>query len=103
MVLLDAALILALVGLITYVTIRALSSPAEGELGSRAGRWTAVHNDAHGVPRVVVKKVSAGGASVLDEHLISTIPVEDPDYDAKFLAAMSAARERQALFQSEED
>jgi hypothetical protein len=47
-------------------------------------------------------KVSAGGAQVLDEHLVARIPTADPDYDAKFMTAMAAARERQALFEAEE-
>jgi hypothetical protein len=29
--------------------------------------------------------------------------LDDPDYDAKFLAAMESARQRRALFESEED
>ncbi len=103
MVLLEAAFVFGLLGLITYVIIRLLTLPADGRTASRTGRWRAVHYDADGVTRVALEKVSAGGASVLDEHIISTIPIHDPDYDAKFLAAMAAARERQALFEAEED
>jgi len=92
----------ALLGLITYVIIRLLTPSVEVHPASRAGCWMPVHYDADGVTRVVVEKVSTRGASVLDEHLISTIRVDDPDYDAKFLAAMSTARQRQALFEAEE-
>jgi hypothetical protein len=102
MVLLEAVFVVALLGLITYVTIRSLTPSSQGRFASRAGSWRAAHYDANGVTRVVVEKVSPGGASVLDEHLVSTIPVDDPEYDAKFLAAMSTARERQALFEAEE-
>jgi hypothetical protein len=45
----------------------------------------------------------AGGVNVLDEHVVARIPVDDPDYDAKFMAAMAAARERRALFEAEEE
>jgi hypothetical protein len=34
--------------------------------------------------------------------VITKLDVEDPDYDAKFLAAMATARERRALFEAEE-
>jgi hypothetical protein len=40
---------------------------------------------------------------VVDEHAIASIPVDDPEYDAKFLTAMSIARERRALFEAEEE
>jgi hypothetical protein len=48
---------------------------------------------------VVLQKVSGSG-SLLDEHLVATIP--DAEYDARFLAAMAAAREWQGLFEAEE-
>ena len=51
----------------------------------------------------MVQKLSPGGANILSEHVVTTIPVGDPDYDAKFLAAMSTARERRAMFESEDD
>ena len=101
--LLEAAFVFGLLGLVTYVILRSLTFPVEPHTASRTGHWRAVHYDADGVTRVAVEKVSAGGASVLDEHLISTISTDDPDYDAKFLAAMAAARERQALFEAEEE
>jgi hypothetical protein len=57
----------------------------------------------HGETRVLVQKISRGGISILAEHVVATIPVDDPDYDDKFLAAMTRARERRALFESEEE
>jgi hypothetical protein len=38
---------------------------------------------------------------VLDEHVVASIPTADSEYDAKVMAAMAAARERQALFEAE--
>ena len=51
----------------------------------------------------MVQKVSPGGANILSEHVVTTIRVDDPEYDSKFLAAMAAARERRAMFESEDD
>ena len=102
-VFLEAAFVFGLLGLVTYLIIRLLTIAPEGRTAARAGHWRAVHYDADGVTRVAVEKVKPGGASVLDEHLVSTIPIDDPDYEAKFLAAMAAARERQALFEAEDD
>jgi hypothetical protein len=103
MVMLEAAFVFGLLGVITYVVIRLLSAPAEGRSATLTGHWRVVHRDSDGVTRVVLEKVGSGAASVLDVHLISTISVDDPDYDTKFLTAMAAARERQALFESQED
>lgn len=100
MVLLEAAFVFALLGLITYVITRLLMLPAERRTAARTGHWKAVHHDSDGVTRVAVEKVSVGGAGVLDEHLISTIPIDDPDYDANFLTAMVPSREHQALFEA---
>ena len=52
---------------------------------------------------MVLRKIAPNGWHVVDEHIIATIAVDDPDYDTKFLAAMSDARARRALFESEED
>ena len=103
MVLLEAVFVFGLLGLVIYLVIRLLTTAPEGRAAARAGHWRPVHYDADGVTRVAVEKVRPGSASVLDEHLVATIRVDDPDYEAKFLAAMAAARERQALFEAEED
>ncbi len=103
-VLLEVALVLGMVGLIAYGTIRLLMrSHDDQRLLSPAGQWRTAHYDVKGQTRVVLQKVSSSGAKVLDEHLIATVPVDDPDYDAKFLTAMSTARERRALFESEQE
>ena len=47
-------------------------------------------------------KVSTGGAHVLDEHVIAEIAVNDPDYDELFMTAMATARQRKAIFETEE-
>ena len=98
----EAAFVLGLLGLICYGVIRLLTHVPTRPSVSNAGRWVTVHYDVNGVTRVAVQKVSPTGASVLDEHIISTIPIDDPEYDAKFLTAMAAARERRALFEAEE-
>lgn len=104
MVLLEAAVVVGILSVIVYGTIWLLMRPK----GPRrpvmpAGQWQAAHYDVKGETHVVLQKVSPGGVNVLDEHVIATIPVGDPDYDAKFLAAMTTARERRALFEVEED
>lgn len=39
---------------------------------------------------------------MLGEHHIAMLRVDDPEYDDKFLATMSIARQRQALFETKE-
>jgi hypothetical protein len=103
-VLLEAALVVGILSVIVYGTIWLLMRPK----GQRrpvlpAGQWRAAHYDVKGETYVVLQKVSPSGVDVLDEHVIATIPVGDPEYDAKFLTAMNTARERRALFEIEED
>jgi hypothetical protein len=105
MVILEAALVIGMVWLVVYGTIRLLTRPqAGGRPGpvSPAGEWRAVHYDVKGTTRVALQRISPGGDHVLDEHVIATIPVDDPEYDATFLAAMSTARERRAMFEAED-
>jgi hypothetical protein len=103
MVLLEAAFVVGMVSVIIYAAFWLLTrSRAHQRPISPAGHWHAVHYDVKGRTQVVLQKVSPNGVKV-DEHVIATIPVDDPDYDAKFLAAMSAARERRALFETEEN
>jgi hypothetical protein len=59
MVLLEAAFAFGLLGLITSLTLRLLTGPAEGRTVIRTGRWITVHYDAGGETRVAVMKVSA--------------------------------------------
>ena len=102
MLLLEAAFVVGVVSVIVYASFWLLTrSRAHQRPVSPAGHWRAVHYDVKGRTQVVLQKVSPSGVKV-DEHVIATIPVDDPDYDAKFLAAMSTARERRALFETEE-
>lgn len=90
--------------LVVYATIRLLTAraPAPRRTPLPAGTWQVAHLDTAGETRVLLQKVGFDGG-VVDEHVIARIRVDDPEYDAKFLAAMAAARERRALFESEED
>ena len=103
MVLLEAALVIGMVWVLVYGTIRLLTQPQTRRTPvSTAGRWRAVHYDVQGTTHVALQRVSPDGDHVLDEHVIATVRVDDPEYDAKFLAAMSTARERRAMFEAEE-
>ena len=102
MVVLEAAILVGLVGLmIFWMTSHLLRSTDQGPQVSAPGTWRVAHYDAKGATRVVLQKVRDGDTRVLDEHVIATVRVDDPDYDAKFLAAMSAARERRAELDEE--
>lgn len=103
MVLLDAILVVVVVWLVTYATIRLLTRPDDRKRPASApGQWRVAHYDATDETRVVLQKVSATDGALVDEHLVATIRTDDPDYDSKFLAAMSTARERQSLFRAED-
>jgi hypothetical protein len=104
MVLVDAVVVLGVIGLVVYGAVRVLSRtryrlPA----ASSPGQWRATHYDAKGSTKVVLQKMSPTGANLLNEHVVATIPLDDPEYDTKFMTAMAAARERRAMFESEED
>ena len=104
MVMLEAAAVVGLVALVVFALAMLLMSRSGSEsqrepVGS--GHWRATHYDADGVTRVVVQKVSASGVNLLDEHLVAELHRDDADFDARFLEAMSTARQRQSLFESE--
>ena len=101
MAMLEGLLIVGAVGLLLYTVIRALES-RPGHPAVAAGHWRAAHYDVDGHTRVVVHKVSSGGAQVLDEHVIAEIAVDDPAYDELFMTAMATARQRKAIFETEE-
>ena len=105
MVLLEVALVFGAVGVLVYWTFRLVSRfHDQGRRPvSPAGHWRAAHYDVKGQTHVVLQKISTSGANVVDEHIIATVATDDPDYDAKFLTAMSIARERRALFEVEEE
>ena len=77
--------------------------PQQRRPAAAAGQWRVAHYDVKGFTRVVLQKVSLGGTNVLDEHVVVTIPINDPEYDMKFLAATATARERRAVFEAEEE
>ena len=97
----EGLLVVGAIGLLLYAVIRALES-RPGHPAVTAGRWRAAHYDVDGRTRVVVHKVRAGSGEVLDEHVVAEIPVNDPDYDELFMTAMATARQRKAVFESEE-
>jgi hypothetical protein len=105
MALLEAVVVLSLVGVIVYAVVsRAAQGSAPRPLPSTVGaRWQVTHYEVNGATRVVLRKVLPDGATVVDEHVVASLPVDDPDYDSRFLEAMAQARQRLALFESEED
>jgi hypothetical protein len=100
----EVLLALGMVALIAYGTIVAVTSSAKRGAQSAAvgARWEAAHFAADHTTRVVVRKVVPVTGVVLDEHLVAVVPDDDPNYDAKFLAAMAEARQRVALFETED-
>jgi hypothetical protein len=104
MALVEALVVLGVVALIVYAAVVALGDGAQrGRPTTVVGaRWEATHHAAGHTTRVVVRKVVPATGTVLDEHLVAVIPDEDPDYDANFLQAMAQARQRVALFESED-
>jgi hypothetical protein len=103
MVLVEAAFVVGLLGVMIYGITLLLMRPQEQRRPfSPSGSWRVAHYDAKGETHVVLQRVPAGGTKVLDEHVVATFPSDDPEYDDTFLKAMNAARQRQALFESEE-
>lgn len=103
MVVLEAVILIGLVGLmIFWMTSHLLPPTNQGPQVSGPGTWRVAHYDTKGETRVVLQKVRDGDTRVLDEHVITSVRADDPEYDDKFLAAMNAARQRQALFEAED-
>jgi len=104
MVLLEAVVVLGVVGVTLYLIISRFTGQADRRaIPGEAGVWRTAHYSVEGGTRVVVQKVSPDRTRVIDEHVIATIEDRDPDYDARFLDAMAQARARLALFQAEEE
>jgi hypothetical protein len=102
--LLRTLVVLGLIAVVVVLTVRVLSSPHRPRsLTTAGGRWRTAHYEVDGATRVVVQRVVPEDATLLDEHLVATVPVDDPDYDARFLEAMARARQRVALFEAEEE
>jgi len=99
------ALVVGMIWVLAHTTLRLLGHPQRRgvTIASQPGRWRVAHYDVDGETRVVLQKVSSAGGELLDEHVIEAFRIDDPDYDARFLQAMSTARERRSLFESEED
>jgi hypothetical protein len=104
MVLLDAVVVFGVLGLVVYLVTSRLARGLQRRqvLPGSGGRWQVAHFAKAGYTHVVVRKVSPDGVTLVDEHLIAAVPEQDGDYDAKFLEAMSQARQRAALYESEE-
>jgi hypothetical protein len=103
MVLLEAVAVIGVVAILLYLLIATMTSrTATRTSATTSGRWRVNHYDTGGRTRVVVQKVATESGRVLDEHVIDTVRVDDPDYDERFLTAMATARQRLALFESEE-
>jgi hypothetical protein len=103
MVLVEAVFVIGLLGVMVYAITSVLVRPqGQRRPSSLAGTWRVAHYDAKQETHIVLQKIAAGGAQVLDEHVIARVRSDDPEYDDKFLAAMNTARMRQALFETEE-
>lgn len=104
MAILEGLLVVGILGVLLYLVIRTLfgGPGAEAHPALRAGPWRTHHYDVDGHTKVVVQRVTPAGTRVLDEHVIAEILVSDPDYDALFMTAMGTARQRKAIFESEE-
>ncbi len=105
MAVLDAAVLVFLVLIVVYATLRLLERPSGPTRRpvAASGRWRVAHYDVESGTRVVLQRVSPDATVVQDEHVIAEISTDDPEYDAKFLTAMSTARERRAMFEAEDD
>jgi len=103
MMLLEAVAVAGLLGLVVFAGALLLMSRSKQQAQPVAtGHWRATHYDTNGVTRIVVQKVSATGVNLLDEHVVAELHRDEPDYDARFLEAMSTARQRQSVFEAEE-
>jgi hypothetical protein len=68
-------------------------------------RWTAAHDEADGVTRVLLRRAYTGLDGlpvVLEERLFASFPAADPAWEARFTEAMSGARFRCAYLNAEE-
>jgi hypothetical protein len=103
MVMVEAAFVIGLVGVMIYGIASLFLRPQEQQHpSSLSGTWRVAHYDTRHETHVVLQKVSETGTKVLDEHVVATLRSDDAEYDDKFLTAMSIARQRQALFEAEE-
>lgn len=102
MILVELALVVVLVWTIVHLVLRLLDRT--GAAGpSPPARWRITHVDVDGETRVVLQRHDERRDRVLAQHVVGAVPVDDPDYEARFMALMDAARARRALFEAEED
>ena len=102
MLLLEAVAVLGVAGLVIYGLLRTVLSPRQ-QATTPGSRWHVEHFDRRGTTHVVVRRRTSGGHTILDEHAIATIAVDDAEYDQKFMEAMASARQRRAMFEAEDD
>ena len=102
---LEAVAVVLLVAVVIYGVLLLILRPRDrqGAPLTGPGVWRVAHYDVKGSTKVSLQKVAASGASILDEHVIAVIETADPDYDAMFMSAMDTARERRAMFESEDE
>lgn len=103
MVVLEGLVVLATLAFVVYGVIVLVLRSREPVRQLTGTRWRVTHYDSRGHTRVVLQRVSPSGGKVLDEHVVETIPADDPAYQERFLTAMATARERQALFEATEE
>ena len=102
MILVEVAFVVGLVWALVSVILWLLDRTREPTL-TTPGHWRVTHYDADGETRVVLQKYSKEGDKVLGQHVVGAIPLDDPDYEERFLSVMDSARQRRALFEAEED
>jgi hypothetical protein len=103
MVMLDGLLVVAVAALVLYGLFSWVLGQQKRDQASGPATWRVAHYDVDGVTRVVVQRCAVESGKVLDEHLVAAVHVDDPAYDEEFLSAMATARQRQALFEAQED
>jgi hypothetical protein len=101
-ILLELALIVGLVWAMVSLTLWLLDR-TNAPVPATPAHWRVTHYDADGETRVVLQKYNKEGDKVLGQHIIGAIPLDDPDYEERFLSVMDSARQRRALFEAEED
>jgi hypothetical protein len=102
MILVELALVVVLVWTIVYLVLRLLDRTGAAEPSTPA-RWRITHLDVDGETRVVLQRHDERRDRVLGHHVVGAVPLDDPDYEERFMALMDAARARRALFEAEED
>jgi hypothetical protein len=98
----ELALVVVCVWACVHVALLFLGRQGESAPPATA-RWRITHYDVDGETRVVLQRHENPRDRVRGQHVVGSIPLDDPDYEATFLAVMDAARQRRAVFEAEED